>query len=263
MPRSCAYLTIDDSPSSHTDELTDFLADHDIPALLFCRGDRLAESPEPVVRAIQKGFCIGNHAYTHRRASELSFAEMVDEIERTEALIDKAYKHAGAGRSVQTFRFPHMDRGCGGWVVDYDAVPDEYRKILIKLFVEGLNISLSPPHEEQREKKQNLQEYLKAEGFVSPFRGVNHKWYAETEMAEAIDAMFTFSASDWMLTPRHQSKWPYKSLDDLKQKIDDDPWLKAEDSHHILLFHDQDGLLDVTMALITHCKDKMTGFLEI
>ena len=38
---SKAYLTIDDSPSARTDDLTDALVARKIPALLFCRGDQI------------------------------------------------------------------------------------------------------------------------------------------------------------------------------------------------------------------------------
>lgn len=247
------YLTIDDSPSPQTDELTDFLDGYEIPAILFCRGDRLVENFAPIVRAIEKGFIIANHSYHHKRASQLTFAETVHEIEDTESLIEKAYVQARKPRSGKHFRFPHMDRGCGGWVVDYDALPEAYRETVIKLFGDGLNISLAPPHEEQVVRKQKLQDYLKGEGYTSPdFVGVTHPWYVETELAKAVDVMFTYSTSDWMITPRHAGKWPYKMLDDLLAKIDSDPWLMAEDSANIVLAHDQDDMLSATRALIEH-----------
>lgn len=255
------YLTIDDSPSPQTDGLTDYLLNKNIPAILFCRGDRLAENMDPAVRAIEKGFVIANHAYNHRRASQLSFAEAVHEIESTEALIEKAYARAGRSRSGKHFRFPHMDRGCGGWIVDYDALPEAHRETVIKLFGDGLNISLSPPHEEQVVRKQKLQDYLKGEGYTAPdFAGVAHPWYTETELAQAMDAMFTYSTSDWMITPRHAGKWPYKTLQDLKDKIDNDKWLAAEDSANIILTHDQDDMLPTTKALLDHMIERKFSF---
>jgi peptidoglycan/xylan/chitin deacetylase (PgdA/CDA1 family) len=247
-----AYLTIDDSPSSETIKLVDFLDDANIDALFFCRGDRLEENPEPIIHAIKKGFIIGNHAYSHQRASTMSFIDMAGEIERTETLIEEAYTQAGKTRPAKYFRFPHMDRGCGGWIIDYDRLPEKHRETVIRLFSEGLNISLSPPHIEQVEKQARLQEYLKEEGFMRPFTNISHEWYKDTEIAEAIDTMFTFSTSDWMITKRHQGKWPYKNLDDLKEKIDSDPWLNLENSTNIILAHDQEGLLDITKELISH-----------
>lgn len=249
------YLTIDDSPSSHSDELTDFLVQNDVPAILFCRGDLLAEHPAPIIRAAEKGFVIANHAFSHQRASQMSFADIVQDIEKTQSLIEKLYRATGQVQDRKHFRFPHMDRGCGGWVVDYDATPEPYRETLIKLFGEGLNVSMSPPHSEQIERKEKLQEYLRAEGYQQiPSAGVTHDWFMQSEMADAIDAMFTFSTSDWMITKRHAGKWPYKTLDDLKQKIDDDPWLNAGDSANIVLLHDQDELLSVAQELVLHMK---------
>ncbi len=255
------YLTIDDSPSAHTDELTDFLLAHNIPAILFCRGDRLAEHPKAAIRAIQKGFIIANHAYSHRRASTLTYEEMVEEIQKTELLIDKAYKEAGTPRPVKYFRFPHIDRGCGGWVVDYDAVP-EYRDILTSLFSEGLNITLTPPSDGQKEKKSALQSFLRAEGFVTPFEGITHPWYTATEMATAVDALFTYSTADWMLSSRHAGKWPYKTWGDLKQKIDDDPWLHDENSTHVILLHDQNGLLNVSKEILQYFLNQEFVFVD-
>lgn len=256
-----AYLTVDDSPSARTDDLIDALAADNIPALLFCRGDRLEESPASIVRAIKKGFVIGNHAYSHTRFSTLSFKQCVEEIEKTEALIDAAYEIAGALRPGKYFRFPHMDRGAGGWVVDYDAVP-ECREALLKLFGDGLNIDLKPPSAEMLGKKAALQDYLKKSGFKPPCPKPSFPWYVKTEMAAAVDAMFTYSTSDWMITRRHAGKWSYKTLVDLKNKIDNDPWLWHESSAHIVLAHDQDETAATALALIGHMKDGGFEFLE-
>lgn len=255
-----AYLTIDDSPSARTDDLIDTLANHGIPALLFCRGDLLEKNPEPIIRAIRKGFVIGNHAYSHTRFSTLSFEQCVEEIEKTEKIIDVAYGEAGVKRPGKYFRFPHMDRGAGGWIVDYDAAP-AHRDALLQLFGEGLNIDLKKPSAEMVEKKEKLQEYLKKVDFEAPF-SASFPFYAETEMAAAIDAMFTYSTADWMITRRHAGRWPYKTLDDLKKKMDDDAWLWHEDSAHIILSHDQDETVDTTVALVDYMIGRGFEFLK-
>lgn len=258
-----AYLTIDDTPSAQTDELTAFLTARGVPALLFCRGDRLENNPEPAVRAVQAGFVLGNHAYSHTRFSTLSLADGIAEIGKTESLIDDVYSRARVTRPGRYFRFPHMDRGCGGWIVDYDAAP-AHRQTLIDLFGGGLNIDLTPPDDKAREKKYALQGWLKAQGFrAPPFHGVAHDWFADTEVGAAVDAMFTYSTSDWMVTPRHAGKWQYKTLDDLCRKIDDDPFLWQEDSTHIILAHDQDGLFGTVSALIDHFLSRGFIFADI
>lgn len=257
-----AYLTIDDSPSPHTDTLTDFLVERGVPALLFCVGERMENTIKPLVRAIQKGLILGNHSFHHQRASQLTFEECTAQILQTEALVEKAYAEAGTARPAKYFRFPHMDRGTGGWIVDYDRLAPEDREDVIQFFSGGLNISLDPPSLELTEKKERLQDFLKREGFSQiPTRTVTHPWFAKTEIASAIDAMYTFSTSDWMLLERHKGRWLYKSLDDLKRKIDEDKWLQTEESAHIILAHDKEEIDFVTQDLIDHFLTRDFEFL--
>lgn len=249
-----AWLTIDDSPSPETDRLTDLLVASGIPALLFVRGDRLAEDDAPVIRAIQRGLVVGSHAYSHQRCSRLGFDAMTNEIARTESLIDRAYRAAGVARPAKYFRFPHMDRGAGGWIVDFDA-SGPYRQTLIDLFAGGLNIDLTPPSAELRDLKARLQDWLRTQGYVAPdWSKVTYPWFRATEMAAAVDAMFTFSTSDWMVTPRHADKWPYKTPGDLIAKIDNDPWLNDDGSADIILMHDQADMLGITAPLLKHMQ---------
>lgn len=270
-----AYLTIDDSPTRHTDDLTDWLVARDIPATFFCIGsaykdmhvqcEGMEQNPDPIVRAIQKGFLVGNHTWTHRRSSELSYEDVIDEIEKTEKMIERLYKQADKARPVKTIRFPHIDRGCGGWVVDYNAA-ENHKETLEKLFTDGLNITLVTPTSEQVEKKAKIQDYLKREGFTADiYKGVTFDWYTGTEMKDARDALYTFSTSDWMVNPdfiEYSKGWPYKTVAALKEKIDSDPHLKDNSSAHIILAHDHNGLFTATTALIEHMQDKNIGFIE-
>ncbi len=271
-----AYLTLDDSPTRHTDNLTDWLLEKNIPAVLFCIGssykdlhldcEGIDQNSDPIRRAIEKGFVIGNHTLTHRRANELSYDEIIREIEHTEKMIEDLYKEAGHERHHKLMRFPHLDRGCGGWVVDYDAA-GIHKKNLEILFGKGLNITLDPPSDEQVEKKHNVQDYLKREGYsVKAYKGVTFDWYQETEMAQAADSLYTFSTSDWMMNPDfepYRKDWKYQSLEALKQKIDDDPWLHSEESVNIVLAHDHNNMFDVTTSLIDHMQKQNIEFLEI
>jgi peptidoglycan/xylan/chitin deacetylase (PgdA/CDA1 family) len=260
-----AYLTIDDTPTAHSIKLGDMFVAMDAHALFFCRGQRMDENPTPVPELIARGFTMANHLYAHKRSSQLSFKEIVREIQRTETLIDAAYKKAGVVRPAKYLRFPHMDRGTGGWVVDFNAAPAQHRDTLIKLFADGLNVSMDKPDEAAFAKKEKIQDWLRAEGFqMPPFHGVTFDWYAQTEMASSIDAMFTFSTSDWMLTRRHQGRWAYKTIDDLCRKMDDDPYLARQDSAHIILLHDDpDDLTPVTAALINHLRRAGFAFKKI
>lgn len=259
-----AYLTIDDSPTRETDALVDWLAARDIPATFFCIGgaykdmhidcEGIEQNPGPILRAIDRGFLIGNHTYTHRRASEMSFDDVVAEIEKTETIIDGLYAQVRKTRPVKLLRFPHIDRGAGGWIVDYDAAGN-HKSTLMELFGSGLNITLAPPTAEQIDKKEKIQAYLKREGFVTDiYDGITFPWY-QGEMKSSRDLLYTFSTSDWMLNPdlaRYAALWPYKTVDALKGKIDADLWLRDETSTHLILAHDHNGLLPVTTALFDY-----------
>ena len=105
------YLTIDDSPSKHTSQKVDFLKKHQIPAVFFCRGEYIPQLKDQVVYAIQQGFLIGNHSYSHPYFSHLSLADCIGEIHMTETLIDDCYRQAGISRPCKIVRLPYGDRG--------------------------------------------------------------------------------------------------------------------------------------------------------
>ncbi|HJZ23879.1 MAG TPA: polysaccharide deacetylase family protein [Candidatus Babeliales bacterium] len=107
------YLTIDDAPSKCMDEKIDFLLRYKIPALFFCRGEFIQKNNEQVVYAIKKGFLIGNHSYSHPYFSTISFEQCVEEITKTEELINQCYNQANSTRSAKVIRVPFGDRGAG------------------------------------------------------------------------------------------------------------------------------------------------------
>ena len=117
----------------------------------------------------------------------------------------------------------------------------------------------------QIDKKNRMQEYLKNKGFVQPFSNINYPWFKNSEMEDAQDCMYTFSTSDWMLLDRHRGKWKYKTLDDLTDKIDNDPYLNSDDSHSIILIHDkpEPEFPPIFKCLIDHMVTKGYEFLSI
>lgn len=154
-----AALTIDDAPSGDLPAKLDLLEERDVPAVFFCEGQRLEEYPEAARAAIERGFHLGNHAYSHTHASELSVEEFRDEVERTEELIEAAYDAANVARPAPLFRFPYGDKG------DENAVA--------------------------------FQDVLAEWGFVSPGRAtITHEWYDE-EHADDHDWFWTVSVEDW------------------------------------------------------------------
>jgi hypothetical protein len=261
---SKAYLTIDDSPSTRMDDLVDYLEGKGIPAIFFCRGDRLEENSASAIRALQKGFTLANHAYSHQRSSEKDFAWIVDEIEKTEKILDELHAVAGADKRGKYFRFPQLDRGTAGWIVDYNDYPQRDRSALVSVFAEGLNVqSMERPDDAAFDKKKRLQTYLAGAGYTQPFKDVRFSWYAEGEIGTANDCLYTFSNCDWMLTARHLGKWPFKSVEDLKRKALNDQWLTIPGSTNVILAHDQAEIVDVTIELIDDLANNGLQFLEV
>jgi len=259
-----AYLTIDDSPSTRMDDLVDYLEGKGVPALFFCRGDLLEQNSAAALRAIHKGFVIANHAYSHQRSSHKEFAWIVEDIERCEALIDDLYSVAHVKRTGKYFRFPHLDRGAGGWIVDYDRYDKAIRDSLIDTFVGGLNIpSFDRPPQDSFDKMAMLQRYLTQKGFSNPFRNLTIPWASVPDIADAGDCLYTFSNCDWMLTSRHLGKWPYQTVQDLKHKAKSDPFLMAPEGRSVILAHDQAEIVDITIQLVDDLLQNGLQFLEV
>ena len=235
---SC-YLTIDNSPSVHTDEMIDYLTRKNIPALLFIRGDLCAKNPASIIRAIQKGFIIGNHSYSHIPFGELSFKQAIDDIERCETEINRCYAKAEIIRQGKYFRFPYLDRG------DSDRIERHFDNVS--------QVDINDNHNVQK-----LQNYLNQHGFTQPFQ-TNHPIYHNQSIANAADCLMTYTSYDWMMTARHKGKWDYKTIGDLKTRIDDND-IKNYDGN-ILIFHDQDETFDSFKSLIDHMISKGYDFL--
>lgn len=262
--KSKSYLTIDDSASERMDDLVDYLYSKNIPAIFFCRGDMLDKNTPSAIRAVQKGFVLANHAYSHQRASQKSYDWIVAEIERTENILENIYALAKIKKSGKYFRFPQLDRGTAGWIVDYDVYDGEARDDLLKTFAQGLNVqSMDRPSSEDFAKKEALQNYLKQAGYVQPFLDITKPWYQLGEVTTACDCLYTFSNCDWMVTERHKGKWPYKTLQDLKDKARGDVSLTGAGNVNIILAHDQDEIIDVTIDLIEDLAKNGMEFLPI
>ena len=225
-----------------------------VPALLFCRTDRAEANPAPLIRAVRKGFVLGNHSHSHRPAGALSFKEWKDDFEQAEAILTDIYARAGVQRPGLYYRFPYIDRGDG------DRIERRF-PALIRAVRNG-----QTPDMPQTGKIQAIQDYLADKGFHQPFQNITHPLYQIRDIAQAADCLFTYSTCDWMLTPRHlQKDWPHKSIDDLKTAIDTDPYLSQkapqDTNRHIILLHDQDGLLNTAQALIGHMLDQGFDFI--
>ena len=137
------YLTIDDSPSSSFRSNLDFLISHKIPAVFFCIGNRMESAWEDLIYAIQQGYPIGNHSYTHPHFSDLSLGAAKKEIQKTDALIEKLYKDAGQPDYDRLFRFPYGDKGDGKYGFQFLSRKEAKEKRQTRL---GRLVSLSLIH---------------------------------------------------------------------------------------------------------------------
>jgi len=106
-----------DFAATSTENLARVLAEFDARAIFFVRGDVLEADPaarDMLLRLQDAHHVIGNHAYSHRRLHELPPAASVDEMLRTDALIQQA-----TGQSASIFRPPygkwHIGRTLRAW----------------------------------------------------------------------------------------------------------------------------------------------------
>jgi len=232
MPK--AYLTIDDSPSRCTNNLVDFLSERKIPALLFVRGQRLEKTPAAIEYAIQNGILIGNHSYAHKPAGEMEPQEWCDDLELCDHLIEAAYARCGVKRPAKYYRFPYIDRGDGKKIEQIDS-----------------------EHISKNNKTSILQRYLKDQGFVQPFKGM-----VPSYPSDAADCLYTYTARDWMLNDVHRGRQVIKTREQLIRRAEESAELKNEFSSHILLLHDQDGMVDDAIALVDYFIEKNFEFLD-
>lgn len=257
-------LTLDDGPSEATGEIVDYLSKRKIPAVFFCRGDRMEQFPDAIPQAIRKGMTIGSHLYSHRQASQIPVSETIEEIEKTEALIDAAYARAGVVRLVRHLRFPYMDHGMGSQIVDYEAIGDaeDRQRIEVVLGARGLKQVVSNFSEpEMRDNRSVLRTYLERQGFAPlPCPATPPRWFRH--LATERNAMFTFSTADWKLTARHRGKHAdIRTAQDVMDLIDSDPDLNRPGAGGIVLMHDQAELLPDFRQIMDHFVRK--GFVFV
>jgi peptidoglycan/xylan/chitin deacetylase (PgdA/CDA1 family) len=97
------YLTFDDGPDAeHTPRVLDLLALHGAKATFFLRGDNAERNAELARRLVKSGHALGNHSYSHPSFGQLAWRRQVEEIERTDRLLESF-----DGRKKHAFRPPY------------------------------------------------------------------------------------------------------------------------------------------------------------
>lgn len=111
-------ITFDDGPRAGcTSRLLDGLKERGIRATFFLIGENIVGNEEVVRRMYKEGHIIGNHTYTHVELAKLSHEAAMNEINKTNALIEEI-----TGEKVAYIRPP-----CGSWsermVFEVDMTP--------------------------------------------------------------------------------------------------------------------------------------------
>lgn len=106
IPSMYVALSFDDGPNAHTTaQVLDILEEFDVPASFFVIGQNINDhTAEQMTRAISLGCEIQNHSYTHSYMTQLSVDQFMDELERTDDLIEKY-----TSTRPTMFRPPYID----------------------------------------------------------------------------------------------------------------------------------------------------------
>lgn len=246
MPK-VVYLTIDDFPSESSAELCQLLRLKKVPATFFCIGKNLLKYHNRAVEALQSGFILGNHSYSHPHFSKISLRKAKSEIKHTDQLLDKIYAEAGMRRVNKFFRFPYGDKGDGR---------------MGRVFTHGTKPKL-------RLKKRAIQGYLKSLGYQKIHHpGITYKFYSNY-LGRERDIHWTIDTLDWKLKYQKNAELENASKQILKRLFDskqiEDPrgpinevnyGLGNSGSDEILLLHDHPSTLIFAENLFDQLFDR-------
>lgn len=200
---SKVILTIDDVPSKNTPALVDYLVTKGIPAVLFAVGQNVEAHYEEGIYALRKGIIIGNHTYSHPAFHELTLDACINEIQKTEALLNQLYHDAGVERSYRPFRFPYGDKG--------------------------------------GDKYEALQTYLKEQGFHKLVDSqITYPWYVEQGLHKDMDTFWSFDFGEYQIRPdsEHTMELVFARIHAEPPEIDSP--LLGKEHNHIILMHAHD-----------------------
>jgi peptidoglycan/xylan/chitin deacetylase (PgdA/CDA1 family) len=248
-----AYLTIDDAPSRDFAPKMEFLHRGGVPALFFCEGRFIRGREDDLCRAVERGFLLGNHAFSHTRFSDLPLEEGKREIRQTDALIESIYRRAGIPRPAKYFRFPFFDGGGeSGAACEADG--------------------RSPVSEASRypreDKRRELQRYLRELGYRQPhFEGINLRYAGDPDLLAGADVRCTFDQCEYYL---HRADAPLGLSEEaaILNRIEEDrPFeglsLNREDTVDIVLLHDHPQTTELFYRIVERYLRKDIRFLAI
>ncbi len=147
-------------------------------------------------KAIDMGFSLGNHSYSHPHFSSITMFRARREINRTHKLISQLYQEAGITDFQRLFRFPYGDKGDG-------------RRGRV----------LTSYHSARGETKgKRIQAYLTKIGYQSCIpQDVTYEYY-RNNLGHDKDIHWTLDSMDWTLKNSRQNgnEW---ALEDVKQRF--------------------------------------------
>lgn len=224
-----AYLTIDDAPSKDFRNKVDFLLNARIPAIFFCPGKQIPDYESDLIYAIQHGYIIGNHSFSHPYFSDLTLEESQFEIKRTDEIIEQLYQKSGVERPAKFFRFPFFDSGG-------DENGAEYRK------QQSSYVRTRFPRED---KRKAIQSFLQELGYRQPnFQGINLRWFNQAGLLNRRDVLCTFDQQEYWLNKENAPRGLHKAENILARIDADNPEeglaLNDPGTTDIMLIHDHD-----------------------
>jgi len=96
-------LTFDDGPSAEaTETILKVLDENKIKGTFFCVGNNINLFPELTKMILSEGHLIGNHTFNHKKLTQLSFTESLQEINSFTVLLRDKFNY-----EVKYFRPPH------------------------------------------------------------------------------------------------------------------------------------------------------------
>lgn len=252
------YLTIDDSPSSSFRSNLDYLIANNIPAVFFCIGNLMQAHWNDILYAIEQGYMIGNHSYTHPHFSDITLEDAKREIRRTDKLIDKAYREAGVEYYDRLFRFPYGDKGDGKYGFHFMEFKkaNKLRQGRWAKFKRKLR-NINPIHRMMEgnleavgsEKSFRIQQYLFQMGYVrGDLIGVEYDFFHP--LATDQDWSWSFDIGEWQWDGKQSQNdfltSIYDRLDstnphDFRGEFAEQAGMQNKEHIDLVLFHDRDA----------------------
>ncbi|HBY09449.1 MAG TPA: polysaccharide deacetylase [Chloroflexi bacterium] len=242
MNSKIAYLTIDDAPSADFEQKIDFLHSKGIPAIFFCPGNALETRPEPIIDAIHQGFVIANHAYDHPHFSGITLEACLEQIRKTDQILEAIYRQAGVSIPAKYFRFPYGDKGA--------LTGDD---------------PFAPVSGPGRERKQIIQAELRRLGYTQPdFPDVTYDYYRAGGLLDDVDWFWTYDVVEWS-TFHAQHAYGIETLADVFARMDENVpeggrGLNDFRSAEIILTHDHVETTLIFTAIIERLLSKGLDF---